>query len=94
MSQRDFHLAAYDVTEARRLKAVLDLTRAFATGGQKSVHEIWLTPAEKAELLQTMTLILDDDEDRFLLLRLDPRARVHTLGKALPPADPRFIYLG
>lgn len=94
MSQRDFHLAAYDVTEPRRLAAALDVVRAFATGGQKSVHEIWLTPAEKAVLVQMMSLILDEDEDRFLLLRLDPRARVHTLGKALPPADPEFLYLG
>jgi CRISPR-associated protein Cas2 len=41
-----------------------------------------------------MRNLLDLSTDRFLLLRLDPRSRVFTLGKALPPADPDYFYVG
>ncbi|MDD5297617.1 MAG: CRISPR-associated endonuclease Cas2 [Rhodocyclaceae bacterium] len=91
---RDLYLAAYDVANHRRLAAALHLVRAYATGGQKSVHELFLTPAEKHELLHTMALILDAEEDRFLLLRLDPRARTYALGRAKKPADPEYFYVG
>ncbi|AGA33155.1 CRISPR-associated protein Cas2 [Thioalkalivibrio nitratireducens DSM 14787] len=94
MSERDFFLAAYDVSRPSRLAAALKLVRAYATGGQKSVHEVFLTPAERGDLLHDMAMILDEEEDRFLLLRLDPRARVYTLGKAQAPSDPDLFYLG
>ena len=94
MPQRDLHLAAYDITEPRRLCAALKLTRAYATGGQKSVHELFLTAAERTALVADMSALMDMETDRFLLLRLDPRSRVHTLGKALAPSDPDYFYVG
>ncbi len=94
MPQRDLHLAAYDISEPRRLTAALKLTRAYATGGQKSVHELFLTPAERQKLVDDMSVLIDLDTDRFLLLRLDPRSRVHILGKAVAPADPDYFYVG
>ena len=92
--QRDFYLAAYDVAHPRRLAAALALVRGYATGGQKSVHEIFLTRGERHELLHAMALLLDEDKDRFFLLRLDPRARSYALGVAARPADPDFFYVG
>jgi CRISPR-associated protein Cas2 len=80
ISQRDFYLAAYDVAHPRRLVAALALVRGFATGGQKSVHKIFLTRGERFELLHDMALLLDESEDRLFLLRLDPRARTYALG--------------
>lgn len=94
MPQRDLYLAAYDISEPRRLSAALKLTRAYATGGQKSVHELFLTPAERQALVEDMSVLIDLDTDRFLLLKLDPRSRVHTLGKAVAPADPDYFYVG
>lgn len=94
MSARDLYLAAYDIAEPRRLSAALKLTRTYATGGQKSVHEIFLTRSERQRLIEDMSALIDLDTDRFLLLRLDPRSRVHTLGKALAPADPDHFYVG
>ena len=94
MPQRDLYLAAYDISDARRLTAALKLTRAYATGGQKSVHEIYLTTAERKALVGDMRILLELQTDRFLLLRLDPRSRVHTLGKAVPPSDPDYFYVG
>ena len=94
MPERDFYLSAYDVSRPSRRSAVREALRAYATGGQKSVHELFLTPAERRELLHDLALSLNEDTDRFLLMRLDPRSRVHTLGKILEPADPEFFYLG
>jgi len=94
MPQRNLFLAAYDVTQPRRLIAALKIVRRYATGGQKSVHEVFLTPPERGELLHELALILDEAEDRFLLLRLDPRSKVHTLGNAMSPADPNLFYVG
>ena len=94
MTQRDFFLAAYDVAAPRRLRAALALVRGYATGGQQSVHEIFLTVAERRELLHAMAQILDEAADRFFLLRLDPRSRTYALGVAARPADPDYFYLG
>ncbi len=94
MPARDLYLAAYDMSEPRRLAAALKLTRAYATGGQKSVHELFLTPAERTKLVEDMSVLLDLDTDRFLLVKLDPRSRVHTLGKAIAPVDPDYFYVG
>ncbi len=94
MPARDLYLAAYDVAEHRRLSAMLKLVRTYATGGQKSVHELYLTPSERTGLLEDVCHVLDMDTDRFMLLRLDPRSRVHTLGLATAPADPDYFYVG
>jgi CRISPR-associated protein Cas2 len=91
---RKFYIAAYDISNHRRRAAALALVRGYATGGQKSVHEVFLSPAERGELLHNMALVLDAEHDRFLLLRLDASARCHTLGKANSPADPDFFYVG
>ena len=94
MPQRDLYLAAYDIAEPRRLSAALKLTRAYATGGQKSVHELFLTPAEREQMVAAMDALIDKATDRFLLLKLDPRSRVYTLGRAIAPADPEYFYVG
>ena len=94
MSQRQLYLAAYDVSDPRRLVAALKILRAYATGGQKSVHEIYLTAAERTALMEDMSALLDLDTDRFLLLRLDPRSQVLTKGQGIPPADPDYFYVG
>ena len=93
MTQRDLYLAAYDIVRNRRRRAALALVRAYATGGQKSVHEVFLTTSERHELLHEMSLILDEETDRFLLLRLDPRARCYALGIANAPIDPAYFYV-
>lgn len=94
MSKRDFYLAAYDVSSPRRLVAALALVRGYTTGGQKSVHEVFLSRGERHELLHNMSLLLNENEDRFFLLRLDPRARTYALGIAAKPADPDYFYVG
>lgn len=93
LTDRELFLAAYDVADPRRLRAALDLVRGYATGGQYSVHECWLTPVERAQVLADAAAILDAEQDRLLLVRLDPRGAAITLGVAQRPADPNCFYI-
>ena len=90
---RRLYIAAYDIANPRRLRLALQLVKAYATGGQKSAYECWLNDAEKAELLLDMALALDEMQDSFMLIGLDPRGRVRTLGIALAPVDPDIFYI-
>ena len=94
MTERSLYLAAYDVSSPSRLRASLALVKAYATGGQKSFYEIFLTPAEKGQLLHDLALVLHATQDRFFLLRLDPRSRVYALGVAIEPSDASYFYFG
>lgn len=91
---RTLYLVAYDIAHPRRLVRALAVVRAYATGGQKSVHECWLAPEELASLRQELAAVIDPDEDKVLFVRLDPRLKPRTLGIARPPADPAFFFVG
>ncbi|MFZ0257944.1 MAG: CRISPR-associated endonuclease Cas2 [Gammaproteobacteria bacterium] len=88
-----FYLAAYDVSDPKRLQRALHVLRDYATGGQKSVFECFLNEAEKRALLQSVAAVLDLDEDRFFVVRLDPRSKVQILGIAVRPTDPSYFYI-
>ncbi len=94
MSQRRFYLACYDISDDKRLRGALKLVRAHAVGGQKSAHEVMLSVAERTVLLEEMSYLLDMEEDRFLLITLDPRSRITTLGVAVAPLPQDFFYIG
>lgn len=93
MTDRALYLAAYDVADPKRLRLSLELIKGHATGGQKSAYECFLTEAEQNRLLQDMALVLEEEEDSFLLIGLDPRSRVYTLGRAVAPSDAEVFYL-
>lgn len=94
MKERILHIAAYDITSEKRLRAALKVARNYATGGQKSVFECFLTEGERRSLLAEMLRVVEPAEDRFFLLRLDPRTKVTTLGIAVAPVDRSFFYVG
>jgi CRISPR-associated protein Cas2 len=94
MTQRTLYLAAYDITDPSRLRRALHVLRDYATGGQKSVFECFLTPAEKQELETRMNELLDHEADRFFTLRLCPRRKPLTLGIGTRPVDPTYFYFG
>lgn len=91
---RTLYLVAYDICHPRRLAHALKIVRAYATGGQKSVHECWLAPGELADLRQELEAVIDPREDSVLFVRLDPRLKPKTLGIARMPADPAFFFVG
>lgn len=94
MAQRPLYIAAYDISDPRRLVRCLRVLRNYATGGQKSVFECYLSAAERQALLVEMGKAMNVGEDRFFLVRLDPRSRVQALGIAVPPFDLPFFYVG
>ncbi len=94
MSKRQLFIAAYDVRNSRRLRNALKVVRAYASGGQKSVFECYLTNNEKQNLLTEVRAVIDCTEDSFFLLKLDGHCQVITLGKAVPPQDGSFYYVG
>ncbi len=94
MKKRNLYIAAYDITHPSRLRDGLQVLRDYASGRQKSVFECFLSEGEKRVLLTQMRALLDPEEDRFFLLRLDPRGKLRTLGKAIKPQDPSWFYVG
>lgn len=94
MTQRTLHIAAYDVSDPGRLRDALKVLKGYASGRQKSVFECFLTAGERKALLADVRGVIDLREDRFFLVRLDPRGKVRTLGKAVKPADPPWFYVG
>ena len=61
---RHLYLAAYDIRCNRRRAAAPKRVLGHATGGQKSVHGVWLTSSEKVGLLADMPAFLAET-DRF-----------------------------
>lgn len=94
MPQRHLYIAAYDVSSPARLRDALKVLKSYASGRQKSVFECFLSAPERRALLAEIQTLLDPDEDRFLLLRLEPRGKVRVRGKAIKPADPSYFYVG
>ncbi len=94
MAKRPLYLLAYDIKNSKRLQQALKIIKTWATGGQKSVFECYLTDADKQALLTAMKKILNTEEDRFFILRLDTRIRVHVMGMAVEPVTLKFFYIG
>ncbi len=91
---RKLYLVAYDIADPARLRAALHCVRNWATGGQLSVHECWLTAGELKELRRRMRRIIHPKADSLLIIRLDPRQKPITLGIGIPPEDPDWFYAG
>ncbi|MBP8283101.1 MAG: CRISPR-associated endonuclease Cas2 [Chromatiaceae bacterium] len=94
MTERTLYIAAYDVASPKRLRAALRVLKDYASGRQKSVFECFLTRAERQELLIRMQDLLDPEQDRFVLVRLDPRGKIRVRGKAVIAKDPPWFYIG
>ena len=94
MTHRTLYIAAYDVSDDRRLRAAHRILKAYASGWQKSVFECFLTVAEHQGLLAEVAAVIDPVEDRFVLVRLDMRNTIRVLGRAVAPSDPPLLYVG
>lgn len=94
MPRRDLFIAAYDVANPRRLRRMLAILKEYAVGGQRSVFECFLTEAERNELMNRVQGEVDEREDKFILIRLDPRREMIFLGKAVAPENPPYFVVG
>jgi len=87
---RTLYLVAYDVCEPKRLSRVGRYFNSYRVAGQKSVPEIWVTPAELQCIRADMGRLLDAESDRLQLIALDPRMRRRCLGRAQTFSTPFF----
>lgn len=79
---RTLYLVAYDICEHKRLASVTRYFQTYRVEGQKSVPEIWVTPAELQDIQRHLKSLLDPEHDRLQLLGLDPRMRPSCMGQA------------
>lgn len=91
---RHLHLIGYDISKNSVRQRTLKAIRGNAIGGQKSVYECWLDGHELDEVREEIARLIDSGSDRVLILRMDPRATVHTLGVASAPTDGALFYQG
>lgn len=94
MTKRVLYLVAYDISHPSRLRKVHKVVKRYATGGQKSVFECFLTPPERKALLAEACSLLDEQEDRLGLIRIEERTQPFLFGVATPAVDPDFFYVG
>ena len=94
MPQRNLYIAAYDNSSPPRLRDAQNVLKGYASGRQKSVFECFLTAGERRALVSEIEALLDPVEDRFFLLRLEPRGKVRVRGKGVKPVDPPWFYVG
>lgn len=87
---RTLYLVAYDVTDPRRLARVTRYFKSYRVAGQKSVPEIWVTPAELEQIRHDLPELLELDSDRVQVVALDPRMKRHCLGQAATFGNPYF----
>jgi CRISPR-associated protein Cas2 len=88
------YLVAYDSPDDRRRTALHAAITAFGIGGQLSAHECRLSVGERRELWQRLAEICSADEDRLILLALDPRLEVLRAGPARALVAEGLAYVG
>jgi CRISPR-associated protein Cas2 len=88
---RTLYLVAYDICEPRRLHRVCRYLTGYKVAGQKSVFEIWATPAELARIHADLEAMMDADEDRLHILALDPRMKPALFGRAQTFTAQHFV---
>lgn len=79
---RSLYLACYDIADPKRLRRVCRLLQGYRVEGQLSAYECWLTPSELRDVKVALTQLIDTEEDRVHLFRLDPRMSVQCYGQA------------
>jgi len=79
---RTLYLVAYDVSDPKRLARVCRYFKSWRVAGQKSVPELWITPAELQTICAELDQLIDLDSDRIQIIALDPRMTPHCLGQA------------
>ncbi len=88
---RSLYLVAYDIADTRRLAVITRMMKGWKVGGQKSLCECWLTPAEQRVMLDQLDELIDPETDRIHLFSLDPRMTPRMAGVARTFSSPVFI---
>lgn len=92
--QRQLYLVAYDIRDPKRLYRMLYILKEYASGGQKSAFECYLSDGEKKELLDRCMQVMLCEEDALLVMRLKNQEEINILGKAVHPINEDYTYIG
>jgi len=69
---RNIYVVCYDICDAKRLRRIYKALRGFGDHLQLSVFRCELSLMERAELIATITPIVDHDEDQVLVVNIGP----------------------
>lgn len=81
---RQLYLVCYDIRNDARRDRILARVRRHCLDSQLSVHECWLYPAEHHLLIQDLSVLIEDTEDRVHVLRCEV-APAHAHARAITP---------
>ena len=90
--QRRLYLVGYDISNQKRVKHALNIVRDYASGGQYSAYECYLSSAEMVELIERMVRMMKGNDGLFIIL-LPYLSHVDTLGIAQLPIDETIFIL-
>lgn len=90
---RTLYLVAYDIRDPRRLARTCRSLKGYRVQGQKSVPEIWVTPAELQKVCRMLGGLIEPADDSVLLFALDPRMKPRCMGQAKTFSVPRFFVI-
>lgn len=93
MSERRLYLVAYDVANPARLRRVRHIVLDYASGGQKSAYECWLSSGEREELLARVAHEMNRDEDCFCIAPVRDLGNIIRRGVAVAPLDKSCVFL-
>lgn len=90
------HLFAYDISQPRRARKVLNCLRSWRADGQLSAHEVWTTPSQTEALAVALLELVNRTEDKLLVARLDRQGQHPITALAIssarqPPLHPRTL---
>lgn len=82
MPRRTPYIIAYDISCPTRQRHARELLRGYASGGQYSMFECWLTATEYRHVKNTLEQTLHPATDRLHIFRLTEQTEPRLLGKA------------
>ncbi|MFN3713618.1 MAG: CRISPR-associated endonuclease Cas2 [Alcanivoracaceae bacterium] len=88
---RTLFLFCYDIADARRQRQVRRYLQGYKVEGQKSVFECWMTATEYTQVMEVLSEMINAEEDRIHVFRLDPRQKVRCFGLARHFTEKPFI---
>ena len=96
MKRRRTYVIAYDSPSDARRARMLARVQGFGLDPQLSFHECSLTAGERREVWRALCAASCADEDRLILVRLDPRSASWRLGgtPGVLASPPALTYVG
>lgn len=93
---RSIYLVAYDVSDAKRLKAIHRCMHGFGDALQYSLFKCILSPKEKLMMVEAAREIIDQREDRVMIVCIGPEEgmadeRMEFLGAKIEVAERRAL---